>query len=139
MSIYDYRPPALSKIGSLRTGGGHDPQQCRALVDTYAKSDDLTFSSSGKTTRGWQATLGQYQGRYPTREKIGRLTLGDTAALALGQLKLDQQTVIPANAGIQGLGPLRIWIPACAGMTWGGERACKGISRWCFAKSMGDG
>src|SRR6185437_9503067 len=52
-----------------------------------------------KTTRGWQATLDGYLKRYPTREKMGRLTLsgleitplGDAAALVLGQWKLDRQ------------------------------------------------
>src|SRR4051794_15220771 len=72
----------------------------RAFMDHYWKSDDLTFSSSGKTTRGWQATLAGYLERYPTREKMGRLTLsgleitplGDAAALVLGQWKLDRLT-----------------------------------------------
>src|SRR4051794_8197691 len=71
----------------------------RAFMDHYWKSDDLTFSSGGKTTRGWQATLAGYRERYPTREKMGRLTLsgleitplGDAAALVLGQWKLDRQ------------------------------------------------
>jgi uncharacterized protein (TIGR02246 family) len=69
----------------------------RAFMDHYWKSDDLTFSSGGKTTRGWQATLDGYLQRYPTREKMGRLTLsgleitplGDAAALVLGQWKLE--------------------------------------------------
>jgi L-asparaginase / beta-aspartyl-peptidase len=72
----------------------------RAFMDHYWKSDDLTFSSGGKTTRGWQATLAGYRERYPTREKMGRLTLsgleitplGDAAALVLGQWKLDRQS-----------------------------------------------
>ena len=72
----------------------------RAFMDHYWKSDDLTFSSNGKTTRGWQATLAGYLERYPTREKMGRLTLsgleitplGDAAALVLGQWKLDRQS-----------------------------------------------
>jgi L-asparaginase / beta-aspartyl-peptidase len=71
-----------------------------AFMDHYWKSDDLTFSSGGKTTRGWQATLDRYRERYPTREKMGRLTLsgfeitplGDAAALVLGQWKLDRQS-----------------------------------------------
>ena len=66
----------------------------------YWKSDDLTFSSGGRTTRGWQATLAGYHERYPTRKKMGRLTLsgfeitplGDSAALVLGQWKLDRQS-----------------------------------------------
>jgi ketosteroid isomerase-like protein len=72
----------------------------RAFMDHYWKSDELTFSSGGKTTRGWQATLARYRERYPTREKMGRLTLsgleitplGDAAALVLGQWKLDRQS-----------------------------------------------
>jgi beta-aspartyl-peptidase (threonine type) len=69
----------------------------RAFMEHYWKSDDLTFSSNGKTTRGWKATLAGYLERYPTREKMGRLTLsgleitplGDAAAMVLGQWKLD--------------------------------------------------
>ena len=69
-----------------------------AFMEHYWKSDDLTFSSGGQTTRGWQATLDGYRKRYPTREKMGRLTLdgleitplGDAAALVLGEWKLDR-------------------------------------------------
>src|SRR5262245_25204204 len=69
-----------------------------AFMEHYWKSDDLTFSSGGKTTRGWQATRDRYHSRYPTREKMGRLTLsdfeitplGDSAAFVLGQWKLDR-------------------------------------------------
>jgi uncharacterized protein (TIGR02246 family) len=69
-----------------------------AFMEHYWKSDDLTFSSGGKTTRGWNATLARYRERYPTRDQMGRLTLsdleitplGDSAALILGQWKLDR-------------------------------------------------
>jgi beta-aspartyl-peptidase (threonine type) len=69
-----------------------------AFMEHYWKSDDLTFSAGGKTTRGWQATRNRYRERYPTRETMGRLTLsdfeitplGDSAALVLGQWKLDR-------------------------------------------------
>ena len=69
----------------------------RAFMDHYWKSDDLTFSSGGKTTRGWKATLNGYLLRYPTREKMGQLRLGgleitplgDAAALVLGKWRLD--------------------------------------------------
>jgi ketosteroid isomerase-like protein len=71
-----------------------------AFVDHYWKSDELTFSSEGKTTRGWNATLARYRERYGKREKMGRLTLsgleitplGDSAALVLGQWKLDRES-----------------------------------------------
>jgi beta-aspartyl-peptidase (threonine type) len=69
-----------------------------AFMEHYWKSDELSFSSGGKTTRGWQATLDRYRERYATRERMGRLTLskfeitplGDSAALALGQWKVDR-------------------------------------------------
>jgi L-asparaginase / beta-aspartyl-peptidase len=68
-----------------------------AFMAHYWKSDALTFSAGGKTTRGWQATLGGYRERYPTKEKMGRLTLsglevtplGDAAAMVLGRWNLD--------------------------------------------------
>ncbi len=71
-----------------------------AFMEHYWKSDDLTFSSEGKTTRGWKATLARYRERYGTREKMGRVSfsgleitpLGDSAALVLGQWKLDRES-----------------------------------------------
>ena len=70
-----------------------------AYMEHYWKSEDLTFSSEGKTTRGWNATLSRYQERYPTAEKMGRLTLdgleitplGDTAALVLGKWNVERK------------------------------------------------
>ena len=69
-------------------------------MEHYWKSDDLTFSSGGKTTRGWNATLDRYREQYPTREKMGRVgfsgleitPLGDSAALVLGEWKLDRES-----------------------------------------------
>lgn len=68
------------------------------FMDAYERSPRLTFSSSGKVTRGWQPTLDNYYQRYPTREAMGRLTfselaitkLGDAAALVLGRWDLDR-------------------------------------------------
>jgi beta-aspartyl-peptidase (threonine type) len=66
------------------------------FVEHYWKSDDLTFSGGGKTTRGWTATRDRYRDRYPTREAMGQLTfgnleitpLGDAAAMVLGEWAL---------------------------------------------------
>src|SRR5262245_51975588 len=71
-----------------------------AFMRHYWNSDDLTFSSGGKTTRGWKQTLDRYRQRYPTPEKMGRVTfseleitpLGDSAALVLGQWNLKRET-----------------------------------------------
>jgi L-asparaginase / beta-aspartyl-peptidase len=66
------------------------------FMEYYWRSDDLTFSSGGKTTRGWSSTLANYKRRYPTAEKMGKVSfgqieivpLGATAALVLGRWNL---------------------------------------------------
>ena len=76
-----------------------------AFMEHYWKSDELTFSSSGQTTRGWKSTKENYQRRYPTREKMGQLTLsqleiallGDAAALVLGRWRLERESPIGGN------------------------------------------
>ena len=65
------------------------------FMQTYWKSEQLTFSAGGKTTRGWQATLDRYKAKYPP-EKMGELTfdhlettlLGNESALVLGHWHL---------------------------------------------------
>ena len=69
------------------------------FMEHYWKSDKLTFSSGGKTTRGWSSTKENYRRRYPTPERMGKVTfnelditsLGDSAALVLGRWKLDRK------------------------------------------------
>jgi ketosteroid isomerase-like protein len=63
-------------------------------------ADELTFSSSGKTTRGWDNTLKRYRERYSSREQMGKLKLdqfeitplSDSAALVLGNWQLERAT-----------------------------------------------
>ncbi len=70
------------------------------FMQHYCKSDRLTFSSGGKTTRGWKNTMANYRRRYPTKEKMGNVlfdnlevfTLGDKAALVLGQYHLKRKS-----------------------------------------------
>ncbi|EMI26698.1 isoaspartyl peptidase/L-asparaginase [Rhodopirellula europaea] len=67
-----------------------------AFMKVYWKSDQLTFSSGGEVTRGFDATLQRYKERYPNPEKMGKLTftdleflpLGDSAMQVLGVWKL---------------------------------------------------
>lgn len=69
------------------------------FMSHYWKSDELTFSSGGKTTRGWTSTRDNYRQRYPTRQQMGQLTfsqleitpLGDSAALVLGRWRLARE------------------------------------------------
>jgi beta-aspartyl-peptidase (threonine type) len=71
-----------------------------SFMEHYWKSDGLTFSSGGKTTRGWKETRDGYRERYPTREKMGRVSfdgleimpLGRSAALVLGQWDLTRES-----------------------------------------------
>ncbi len=71
-----------------------------AFMAHYWKSDALTFSSGGKTTRGWQATMDRYRERYATRALMGKLTLsnfettplGDSAALVLGKWAVERDS-----------------------------------------------
>jgi ketosteroid isomerase-like protein len=69
-----------------------------AFMEHYWKSESLTFSAGGQTTRGWQATKDNYRRRYPTRDAMGTLTfaeleivpIGAEGALVLGKWKLDR-------------------------------------------------
>lgn len=66
------------------------------FMEYYWKSDDLTLSSGGTMRRGWDETNARYRKRYPTPERMGKLTflkleirlLGETAALVLGEWRL---------------------------------------------------
>ena len=66
------------------------------FMESYWKSDDLTFSSAGKVTRTWQGTLENYRKRYPSRAEMGELVfqnleitpLGSDAAMVLGEWHL---------------------------------------------------
>jgi ketosteroid isomerase-like protein len=44
-----------------------------SFMETYWKSDKLTFSAGGSITRGWQATLDRYKTRYSSPELMGKL------------------------------------------------------------------
>ena len=39
----------------------------------YWQSDELTYFSRGKITKGWQTTLANYRRNYPTKDEIGDL------------------------------------------------------------------
>ena len=72
-----------------------------AFMKPYWNSDQLTFSSGGKVTRGYAKTLARYKERYPDKQTMGRLAfkelefqpLGSGAMQVLGiwKLKRDNQ------------------------------------------------
>lgn len=47
------------------------------FMQAYWRSDKLTFSSGGKVTRGWQATLDRYKQRYPDSAAMGEVAFTD--------------------------------------------------------------
>ncbi|GAB5404125.1 MAG: hypothetical protein Aurels2KO_23560 [Aureliella sp.] len=75
------------------------------FMQAYWKSDKLTFSSGGGTTRGWDATIARYKKRYPDLKTRGKLsftelevqTLGDAAAMMLGRWQLERDDAIGGN------------------------------------------
>src|SRR5262245_51270976 len=79
-----------------------------AFMEHYWKSEELTFSSGGQTTRGWKSAKENYHRRYPTQEKMGRLTfsqleitpLGAEAALVLGRWRLAREEPVGGNFSV---------------------------------------
>jgi beta-aspartyl-peptidase (threonine type) len=77
----------------------------RQFMDAYWNDEALTFSSGGKTTRGWQATYERYKSKYPDRAAMGQLTfdaletsqIDEQAALTLGNWKLDKDKPARGN------------------------------------------
>lgn len=45
------------------------------FMETYWKSDELTFYGSSGIVKGWQNTLERYQKSYPTQDHFGTLKL----------------------------------------------------------------
>lgn len=69
------------------------------FMETYWKSEELSFSSGGETTLGWQATLERYQSRYPDGQAMGQLrfdhlkvqVLSESSAFVLGEWYLQRR------------------------------------------------
>ncbi len=70
------------------------------FMDGYWRSQQLSFSSRGKVTRGFEPTLQHFRTSYPDKAAMGCLTFSDLevtplcpdAALVLGRWRVDSQT-----------------------------------------------
>lgn len=79
------------------------------FMQAYWKSDELTFSSGGNITRGWQATFDRYRNRYPDAQAMGTVTfenleflrLDDRAMQVLGAWNLARDSG-PSDTGTSG-------------------------------------
>ena len=77
----------------------------REFMSAYWNDERLTFSSSGKTQRGWKATYENYKKNYPDQETMGKLTfteletqeLSPTARLMLGTWRLGRVAPLGGN------------------------------------------
>ncbi len=75
------------------------------FMETYWHSPEMTFSSGGKTERGWQATLDRYKARYPDQRAMGKLQfrelettpLSPDSALMLGRWNLEKDKPADGN------------------------------------------
>jgi len=75
------------------------------FMRAYWQNKDLRFTSGGDVTRGWKATLGRYETRYPDRAAMGKLDLdvqditkiGPSQALVLGRWKLTRAADTPSG------------------------------------------
>jgi beta-aspartyl-peptidase (threonine type) len=75
------------------------------FMKAYWNDPKLTFSSGGKTERGWQATLDRYKKNYPDEKTMGKLTFSElettqldaNVALMLGRWKLERDEPIAGN------------------------------------------
>lgn len=93
-----------SEIRSVLAGqqAAWNDGEIEAFMKPYWQSADLSFSSGGRVTRGWDETLAGYRKRYPTRDAMGRLTFGELeiirlaadAALVLGRWQLERDEPI---------------------------------------------
>jgi len=54
------------------------------FMQSYWKSEDLTFSSGGTTRHGWDETRERYRKRYPTPDRMGKLTFSELEVRSLG-------------------------------------------------------
>lgn len=86
-SISDQVRSVLAKQAKAWNDGDIDK-----FMSDYWKSEKLTFSSGGKTTRGWQSTYDRFKKKYKTADDMGKLEFKDLevtelvdSALVLGR------------------------------------------------------
>lgn len=55
------------------------------FMQGYWNSEDLSFTSGNKNTRGWQATFDNYKNGYSSCEKMGKLSFSDLDVTVLSK------------------------------------------------------
>lgn len=54
-----------------------------AFMEVYWNSEQLTFSSGGNITRGWNATIDRYKNHYPDKQSMGQVSFSELEFLRL--------------------------------------------------------
>jgi beta-aspartyl-peptidase (threonine type) len=75
------------------------------FMQGYWKSEDLSFTSGNKNTRGWQATFDNYKKGYSDCDKMGKLSfselditvLSKKSAMVRGRFLLERKTDKPTG------------------------------------------
>ena len=75
------------------------------FMQGYWKSENLSFTSGNKNTRGWQATFDNYKKGYSTCEKMGKLSfseldvtvLSKKSAMVRGRFLLERKSDKPTG------------------------------------------
>jgi len=63
------------------------------FMDAYWRSEELTFSSGGQVTRGWDATIARYKKRYPDAQTMGQVRFSELEFLRLDGAAMQVQGV----------------------------------------------
>ncbi len=75
------------------------------FMQGYWKSEELSFTSGNKNTRGWQATFENYKRGYDSCEKMGKLSfseldvtvLSEKSAMVRGRFMLERKNDKPTG------------------------------------------
>lgn len=84
----DSPSPDNAEIGTIRKlilqqSADWNSGDLDAFMSVYWKSEQLTFSSGGHTTRGWNATVDRYRTRYPDKATMGKVEFSELEFMQL--------------------------------------------------------
>lgn len=85
--VPDHKPSDEAQIESLILQQAKDWNEgsIDRFMRVYWQDEELTFSSGGEVTRGYDSTLSRYKKRYPDPKTMGKLTFAELEFFSLGQ------------------------------------------------------
>lgn len=72
------KPNAVDDVSAIRSiltqqQKAWSDNDLEGFMSGYWQSDELTYFSGGKVTKGWQTTLANYKKNYPSKKETGEL------------------------------------------------------------------